>query len=163
MKKFVSLLLVLVLLVTLTGCGSKDSKSDGSKDGVFTFKYEDMTIALGEEFSRTKYGEELEYAETPTCAFEDMDRTYTYEHYSISTYTLDNKEKVLSIYFLDTDVKTPEGISLGDSFDKVKDTYGKKYKKDDNLYKYTKGKTNLEFIIENDAVTSIEYTYDAES
>ena len=162
MKKFVSLLLVLVLLVTLTGCGSKDNKETKDND-VYTFKYEDMTIPLGEEFSRTKYGEELEYSETPTCAFEDMDRTYTYEHYSISTYTLDKQEKVLSIYFLDTDVKTPEGISLGDSFDKVKDTYGKKYKKDDNLYKYTKGKTNLEFIIENDAVTSIEYTYDAES
>ena len=44
MKKFVSLLLVLVLLVTLTGCGSKESKE--AKDGVFTFKYEDMTIAL---------------------------------------------------------------------------------------------------------------------
>ena len=92
MKKFVSLLLVLVLLVTLTGCGSKDNKETKDND-VYTFKYEDMTIPLGEEFSRTKYGEELEYSETPTCAFEDMDRTYTYEHYSISTYTLDKQEK----------------------------------------------------------------------
>ena len=39
-------------------------------------------------------------------------------------------------------------------------TYGEDFKKEDNLYTYTKGKTNLKFIIENDFITSIEYTYD---
>ncbi len=157
MKRF---LIISLLLVSLTGCGKE--KVVEEKD-IFSFKYNDMNILLGEEFSRDKYGKELEYFEAPTCAFEDMDRTYTYEHYEINTYTENGQEKVLSIVFKDSDVKTNEGISLGDDFTKLVEVYGDKYKQEDNLYVYEKDKTNLEFIVENDTITNIEYSYDAES
>lgn len=36
--------------------------------------------------------------------------------------------------------------------------YSENYVKEDNLYTYTKGKTNLKFIVEDDIITSIEYS-----
>ena len=41
--------------------------------------------------------------------------------------------------------------------------YGNETGKQGNQYVYTKGKTNLEFIVEEDVITSIQYTYTAEN
>ena len=40
--------------------------------------------------------------------------------------------------------------------------YGTDYETKDTLYIYTLGKTKLEFMVENDIITSIEYVYDVE-
>ncbi len=163
MKKFSSLLFIVLLMMIVVGCENNKSSKELDDENVYSFQYEKMNILLGDTFTREKYGDELEYSETTTCAFEDMDRTYIYEHYAIDTYTLNEEERILSIYFLDSNVTTTEGISLGDSLEKVEEVYGKDYQKNDNLYTYEKGKTNLKFIVENDVVTSIEYTYDVEN
>ena len=43
--------------------------------------------------------------------------------------------------------------------DKMVETYGDGYEQLETQYTYTKGLTQLRFIVENDAITSIEYNY----
>ena len=87
---------------------------------------------------------------------------YTYENYEITTYPDGEKERIYSNYFLNEEITTTEGVKVSDDFNKMKSTYGQQYENQGNQYTYKKGKTNLEFIVENDVITSIQYTYTAE-
>ena len=37
--------------------------------------------------------------------------------------------------------------------------YGTNFKNDGNKYTYTKGNTSIEFMVENEVITGIEYVY----
>ena len=170
MNKKVLLIIVVAILAVLvvifggveayfTFKGRKvGSSTTQSESEPWTFTYNDMTMAIGEEFTRDKYGEELEYSEVASCAFEGLDKTYKYEHYEITTYPEGDKEKIYSIYFLDESISTEEGLFLSSSYDDMINLYGDNFKQNENLYTYTNGKTLLNCIVENGVVTSIEYT-----
>ena len=64
---------------------------------------------------------------------------------------------VLSVIFLDDSVSTKEGVYLYADVDEVVKTYGDNYTEESNLYKYTKGQSELLFVIEDGKVASIEY------
>ncbi len=151
MKKII---VVLLMVICITGCGEKkeELKSEG-----FTLSYQNTSFTLGELFDVNKYGTEYTYSETESCAFEDKDRIYTYEDYEVTTYTLNNEERVLSIYFLNPNMKTTEGLSIGDTIQKMQELYGTDYEQDANLYTYKKDHTNLKIIVEDEIVKSIEY------
>lgn len=164
-KKIVYFTILITLFGTiLTGCSDKEVKqhnnTEKNQEQVFSLTYDHMNIELGSEFKVEKYGKENSYSEIESCAFEGLDKTYTYDHYEIYTYPENEKDYILSIYFLDEEIETTEGIKISDTYEDMTKTYGEDFKKEDNLYTYTKGKTNLKFIIENDFITSIEYTYD---
>ena len=88
-----------------------------------------------------------------------MDKIYTFDNYEVHTYPENNTDKVLSVYFLNDQISTTEGVKIGDSMDKMVETYGDGYEQLDTQYTYTKGLTQLKFIVENDVITSIEYNY----
>ena len=143
--------LVLVSLLILTAC---------TKDKVFSFKYQNNNYILGEKFTKEKYGEPLQYSEIPSCAFDGIDKTYTYSHYEVTTYPVNGQDKVYVIYFLDDEITTSEGIRISDSFEDMIKTYGNNYQNEGNLYIYKQEKTILKFIVENNYITSIEYNYE---
>lgn len=157
-RKIFYSILIAVLLLTVTACGS-DEEPDKGVDDKFFLQYENLNIKLGSVFTTEKYGDEIEYIETPSCAFEGLDKTYRYEHYEINTYPDQEKDKIISIYFLDDQVSTTEGVRLGDSKDQMIETYGNEYKKQDALYTYTRNDTQLQLIIQDDTIVSIEYIY----
>ncbi len=176
-KVLIIILLVIVLVVGAieayivfggkksTKNSNQDSKvqDEASQEEEWSYTYEGMKIEIGKEFTKEKYGEEISYSEIASCAFDGLDKTYTYEHYEITTYPAENeKENILSIYFLDETIATDEGVSIGDSYDKMVEAYSDSYENHDNLYTYRKGDTLLNFIVENDTITSIEYTLDVE-
>ena len=167
MKKIGKILFVLLIsLSLLTACGDKKqevSDNKGDDEAVYSLKYNGMTMTPGELFSTDIFGDYLDYTELTTCAFEDMDRVYTYEHYEISTYTLNKEERILSVLFIDQEIATPEGVRQGDSIDSMLNAYGNDYQQFDNLYEYSRGKTLLDFIVENDVIVSIEYVYNTEN
>ena len=174
------LIIVLILIVLVVGAvegyivfggkknnnqtnetGSSKTSEVASNEWVFT--YEGMNIEIGKEFTREKYGEEKSYSEIQSCAFDGLDKTYTYDHYEITTYPAENeKENILSVYFLDETIATNEGVSIGDSYDKMIETYSEDFENHENSYTYRKGETLLNFIVENETITSIEYTLDVE-
>lgn len=172
MKKLSILLVALMLF--LTGCGSKGEESsvkagadkgsskeasDTAKTSGYVFEANGVTIAMNAEAKPIlkSLGKEQDYFEAKSCAFEDMDRTYTYSGFELKTYTLKGVEYVQSILFTDDSVSTKEGISIGSSVEELKKAYGDKGTESLGLYTYEQGKTKMSFITENDKVTSVEY------
>ena len=155
MKKLIVLTLLLVLI---TGCGEKESNDNK----VYSFTYNNMNFILGQEFDKSKYGTEISYSEVPSCAGLGVDKTYTYEHYEVTTTPNGDKDMIYNIYLSDDSVKTNEGIKIGDSLEALTKAYGDNYEKRDNAYTYTLDNTHLEFIVEGDIVSSITYYIDVE-
>lgn len=163
-KRSIGVLILIAILFLTCACDNgeeKENKDDNNNkiQEAFVLKYDNITFELGGEFTTSKYGEELDYSETKSCAFEGLDKTYMYEHYEIATYPDGNKDRISSIYFLDPDITTTEGVAIADSKDKMLEVYGKNYKEDDGEYTYTKGKTQLIFLVQDDSIVSIEYVY----
>ena len=173
MKKSLLIILVVILLIvggveivlTLQNSNSSNDNlsTENKKEDVYAFVDGGKEIVLGNEFSKEELGEEEAYSEIASCAFEGLDKTYTYTNYEITTFPDGEKDRIYSIYFLNTEVATKEGVRVSDSIDDMIKAYGEDYEKQGNQYTYTKGNTNLEFIVENDVITSIQYTYIAEN
>lgn len=138
---------------TETGSAGQNNNTEQG----YIFVSDGLEIKIDDEFTREKYGIEREYSEVASCAFEGLDRTYKYDGYDITTYENGEKENILSVYFTDDTSLTKEGIGTGSSFDEMVTAYGENYTQEDNLYTYTKGNMKLNFIVENDFVTSVEY------
>lgn len=145
--------IMLLSLFLLAGCGAEKV----SENEAFSLNYNNLNIALNEKFTKDKFGEELSYAETENCAFEGIGKTYQYDHYEIATYTENNEEKIMSIYFLDSDITTTEGLAIADDITKMENLYGKDYTLENGVYIYTKGNTSLKVIAQDDQIISIEY------
>lgn len=128
-------------------------------EDIYYFEDNGKKITLGAEYTSLNLGEEKDYYEVQSCAFNGMDKIYTFDNYEVHTYPENSTDKVLSVYFLNDQVSTTEGVKIGDSMDKMVETYGDEYEQLDTQYTYTKGLTQLKFIIENNAITSIEYNY----
>ncbi len=153
MKKVKLIIVFISCFILLTGCTNNNNKT-------FTFSYNNKEYYLGEVFTKEKYGEPLKYSEVSSCAFNGIDKTYTYSHYEVTTYPVDGQDKVYVIYFLDDEISTTEGVKISDTIDDMISKYGKNYKKEGNLYSYQLEKTILKFIIENNYITSIEYNHE---
>ncbi len=95
---------------------------------------------------------------TTVLGIEGLDRIYKYENYEITTYERDGKERIQSIYLLNDMVKTEEDVKITDSYNKMIEKYSDNYVREENMYTYIQGKTALKFIIENNIITSIEYS-----
>ena len=104
-----------------------------------------------------KLGEPVNYYEAPSCAFEGVDKIYTYASFQIDTYPIEGVDMLASIYFLDDLVKTPEGISLFMSEDDMIAAYGQPTTVNGTEYIYEKGDGTLRFIIDEGEIISIEY------
>ena len=163
MKKYFALLLIVLLM--LGGCFKKtetpteDKPASGTKEVDYDFKYDGKVYKLGEPFNKEDYGEPLEYSEVASCAFEGLDKTYKYEHFELTTYPVNGVDTLYAIYFLDDEVETNEGLKISDTFEDMINTYGNDFSQEVNLYTYEQGKKNINILVPNDFVTSIEYRY----
>lgn len=182
MKKFISFILI-ISVIFIFGCknvkdresSSNDSSvngretsssSDLEENGLkgYLFKYNDAAIAVDEDMSLVLkvLGEPVSYYEAPSCAYQGMDKVYTYMDFEIDTYSLENTENAadyISAIILKNDmVETAEGIYIGCTLDEVKSAYGNNYREDEGMLVYTKDGMELMFIIEDDGiVSSIQY------
>ena len=134
-----------------------DQSNDKKEKSAFRFQYEGVTMIPGEVFDQSALGGDYEFSEVPSCAFDGNDRVYTYEKFEVQTYVDGDQERIYSIYFIDPNLPTPEGLCLGDSADDVKSLYGEDYETIGNSYEYKGGNTVLTVITQNDMVVSIEY------
>ncbi len=154
-KKY--LILILCFLVIFTGCGK--TKEENEKQNGYELNYNDTSLELGEKFSTKKYGKDYEYSEVKSNHFDGLDKIYKYKHYQITTYRKDKKDLIYSIVLLDDNIKTNEGLKISDSYQDMINLYGDNYNKDDDLYKYILGDTNIVIKIKDKVIVGIEYLY----
>lgn len=178
MKKL-SILLITVLMATclLIGCGGSDNKdtenkgnqgttnnetnnqNDKKENNSFVFNLKGTDVQINAEMAsiHDKLGKEDDYFESNSCAFQGLDKVYTYGSVIIQTYPMDEVDYVYSVELKDDTVETPEGIYIGSSKADVEKAYGTPDDQTDTAYIYKKGESQLNIMFEGDAVTSIVY------
>lgn len=186
-RKLLCALLALGMALSLTACGGKDgpgsasgggsqpgqtsqggqsssagqpSQPNGGADvGEYIFRANDVNVSINDDMSGVlaALGEPQTYFEAESCAFEGLDKTYTYSGFVITTRPEGEKDFVNSILLTDDSVTTPEGVYIGSSGDDVIAAYGESKEGFDTLLTYTKEGTTLNFILSEDKVISIEY------
>lgn len=182
-KNFIILAVLAALCLTVAACGggtttdNPDStkgenaqtttdKGGDTGDAVPTPKSEGHTLTLnGVTVSidapmaslLEKLGEPSKYFESQSCAFQGLDKVYTYGGVVIRTYPLSEVDYVLNVELKDDTVTTAEGIYIGESKARVTEVYGEPSSSNEVSISYTKGGTVLTFFFEEDVVTSIIY------
>ncbi len=123
------------------------------------FTYRGCPLPMNAEFAPLLdyIGEADSYFEAASCAFDGLDKTYTYSDIEIITYPDEDVDYISSIRLLSSAASTPEGITIGSSRDEVVAAYGEDCEIIGNEYTYTDGDAHLIIIFEGDAVVSVEY------
>lgn len=103
-------------------------------------------------------GEPTSYFESESCAFQGLDKVYTYGSVVISTYPVDGEDFVYTIELKDDTVETEEGICIGSTKDEVTAAYGTASTETDTALTYQKDDCVLAFIFDGDSVANITYT-----
>lgn len=181
MKKWI---LVLGLALVLAGCGTEKNENGetdttptpveqqdkqentGSTDNKTTepkgyvFEYNGVKIGMDMEAAPiiAALGEPGSYFEAASCAFEGLDKTYSYGSFEIDTYELDGKDYISCVYFCDDLIETPEGVALFETKADMIAAYGENYTEEFGMLVYEKEGMKLKFILSDDEITSIEYS-----
>jgi len=173
--------LIIVVMMLFAGCGSNSQNNNPStpsqsatttpgnlqtapgieEKSLYYFSYNGIDIYMNDVAKPIldALGEPMHYFESPSCAFQGMDRVYTYNGFELYTYTDgdDDTEYVLSVVFMNDGVETNEGITIGSKLADVISAYGVKFVMDGNKYTYTSVNTELSFVTENDEVVEVSY------
>ena len=103
----------------------KESEEAAEYKG-YAFIYQDVVIEMDADAAPIveKLGEANSYFEAPSCAFEGIDKMYTYGSFELDTYPMENKDYVSAVIFKDDAIATPEGVGVGDTAEKMTEIYG---------------------------------------
>lgn len=176
-RKLFALALAVGLTLSLAACGgdtNNDAQGGGDSPapqnsaqaggqetpGTYTFATADgVTVAIDADMADVlaALGEEQSYFEAESCAFEGLDKTYTYPGFVITTRPDGEKDYVNSVRLTDDSVSTQEGVYIGSSEADVKTAYGEDGGTAEGSLSYTSGGVTISFILEDGVVTSIEY------
>ncbi len=168
MRKKIVVLLSLLMAVTslLCACDTGRDKEKQSESGnvsgqdSYVFEYNGIKMQVNEDISPAvaALGEPLNYYEATSCAFEGLDKIYTYASFQLETFPKDGKDIIACIYFRDDMIKTKEGVSLYMTKNDMIKAYGEAAEVSGTAHTYRKGHGFLRFILnEADEIISIEY------
>ena len=160
-KKMAALLaLVMVLSLVLCSCGggggnNNGGNNTGSLDYYFQVKDVKVEMKADAEAVLKALGSYKSSYEAPSCAFDGMDKIYSYGGYDILTYTADGKDFISGVVLRDDTVETPEGIAIGSKLEDVKKKYNAK-EEGSSINVYSEN-CRLLIIFDNGVVSSIQY------
>lgn len=183
MKKRLGILLVTVAVLSMAACGGKDENSQGTAGGTtptvttpeptkaeekvdandvkgYVLEYNKVTIGVDMEAAPIieALGEPDSYFEAASCAFEGLDKMYTYGSIEIDTYELDDKDYISAIIFNDDMISTKEGIALFMTKEEMITAYGENFTEELGMFVYEKDGMKLKFMLTDNAISYIEYS-----
>lgn len=151
--------MITLCMIMMVAVACADTTVSAKSKG-YGFKYKGVTVYMGKSASKLikKAGKPKAKQVSKSCAYDGKDRVYKYKNFILYTYSNSEKGKeyVNGITFLNSKVKTKEGIKIGSSLKKVKKAYGKK-KAQYGIYTYKKGKCKLQIEVKEEKVTNIRY------
>lgn len=177
MKRTIALMLCVLALLSFSACGGDETEENlvitrGAVEETqaltgedaeavsaepFVFVAEGVELLPGAAFDPALLGEASSVYQVPSCAIEGTDNVYNYDAFEVTAYDDGTGEVIYSIYFVDPELTTPEGLALGDGTEKVLELYGQDYVEEGTAWVYTRGNTQLKLILQNETVVSIEY------
>lgn len=164
------LALLMLLLFVLGGCGKENTESGKAdtqnvkkEEPGYSYQTEgiqgkiELMVDADASELENKLGEPKSYFEAASCAFEGMDKIYTYDHFRVETYPDGEKDRIGTILLMDDLTKTAEGIGIGMSKEELEKAYGITYVEEGDFYIYKKGGMSLCFLMQEGKIISIEY------
>ena len=161
-KTLAAVALVLVLAVALCSCGSGNTTPSNSNSGSntkdYVFKSGSTTVEMKADAEAVlkALGAYKSSYEAPSCAFDGMDKIYSYNGFDLMTYTQNGKDLISGVVLRDDTVETPEGIAIGSKAEDVKKAYGD-FEKDATSATFKSDNCKLLIIFDGGVVTSIQY------
>lgn len=152
---------LLTVVLCMAGCGSPDKEGTSGETpsgGGYSFTSGSTKIEMGKDASKIveALGDADDYFESESCAFEGLDKVYSYPGFKLNTYPEDDKDYVLSVVFMDDTVSTDEGISIGSTKDAVTKAYGDAEEESASRLVYKAGDTKMTIGLNGDRISSIE-------
>ena len=153
MKRMIFLLLA---MLCLTGCAAPEVPT-GEKN--FTFIYQGVAISPHGDAAPVieALGEPKSYTEETSCAFEGLDKTYYYGSFYLSTYPVDGRDFIYTLWFADDTVATAEGIRIGSTQAQVAEAYGQDSLDEAGSCLRIRGSSRLVILLTDGIVTSVRY------
>ena len=139
--------------------GSDEPMTPDDNDAEFIFSYGEHIIKMDQDITDVleMLGDPLGVFEAPSCAFDGIDRIFSFPGIQIHTYPFEDKDLVHTISLRDDSVSTVEGIYLGTAPEKVFNIYGDIFENEFDMFTFTRGQTTLSLLIENNMVVAITY------
>lgn len=161
MKKIAILLLAALLLVGLCACGNDPAPADTTPQTQppegYAFIYKGVKLMPGATFDAAALPDP-EYTYTaPNCALDGNDTVYNYVDIEVAVYDDGKSAVIQSVYIINPNLTTPEGLALGDELNKVKEIYGKEYTVEGHQWQFAKGNTIFGVLTQDNFVASMEY------
>jgi hypothetical protein len=159
MKRISAILLTLMLVLSMAACGGDETPTQPETKDNYVFTYKGTAIMMDVEATDivAALGTPKSYTEETSCAFEGLDKTYYYGSFYLSTYPMDDKDFVYSVWFADDSVATAEGIRIGSTQSQVESAYGTANYNGSNAFIMTKGESKLTIILTDGEVSSVQY------
>ncbi len=174
MKKLIAFLLTAALVLSLAACTSNPAAdpTEGATrpaqqqptqeatvpdEGAYSLTFEGVELVPGAPFDPAVLPEAAGIFEVPSCAIEGTDNVYNYNTMEVTAYDDGTGEVIYSIYLVDPNLSTDEGLYMGDDLARVTELYGTDYAEGEGELVFTKGATTLRLIMDGETVISIEY------
>lgn len=158
MKKIFYFISVFSMCFAMLGCTETDmSVEHSTQESGYSIQIDGVQVVLGSTVEDVieQILEVPSYFEAPSCAFVGTDYIYTYQNYTITYATMDDKIQLVSLTLTSDIVTTDEGAYIGQSIEDVISIYGQENQDDDASLVYTKGDSQLKFICSDSEVISI--------
>ena len=155
MKKTVCLLMVLLMLAVAVSCETEPVEN--VRFTAISINGVTVTLDAKAEPILSSFGNALNYSESPSCAFEGMDKIYAYNGFRVETYTLKGVDYIRKVELIDDTYATPEGSRIGDSAESVIEKHGDATLQNDTQIVYEAQNGKLQFLIRDGKVTNIQY------
>ena len=124
--------------------------------GTYSYTFGGVELIPGNRFDSGVLPAPISTTTIPSCAFSGTDNVYTYDAVEVIAYDEGQGEHLYSIYMLDPNTPTDEGLRLGDSVERMVEIYGENYTKNAGEYAYYRGDTILVILTSGGKVNSIE-------
>ena len=173
-SKMRRLILIIAVMLVFTGCSNAETTKPGNKEAAdnttekssgattegFSFDYNDVKIPMNVDAAPIveALGESADYFEAASCAFQGLDKIYSYNGFELGTYPNGDMDYVSYVTLLDDSVSTNEGVYVGSALEEVTNAYGNEYSVEGSSYVYRLGESKLTFIVDVDTVTQITYS-----
>lgn len=161
MKRMLTLLLAVLLLAC--GCSQKPAAGFTADDLILNIDGTAYRCGTKIEMVIAGLGEDYEYAEGKSCAYDGLDKTYTYEAVEFFTNPLSDGDMVSEIYTESDTVTTTKEIAVGATKAEVLAAYGTATKDANNMlvYRPSEAQAALCFELAEDTVVAIFLTMEA--
>jgi len=163
MKKKMAAVLAAALMMAMAPqealCAVKADQVSEQESKGYEFVWGTVRIAINQKADDIlkSLGDAESIFEQDSCAYQGKDRIYSYGSFELSTYPVGKEEHVSSVYFLDKNAQTEEGIKIGSSYTEMIKAYGKDYQVENEVYRYQKDGMELVFYMTGKTVDGIEY------